>query len=117
MKMDKIEKYYKLKQDIERIDKFISEYFISQERKDSKVYSVFEFKLIKLFAPDEEGNTKTIAFSEFGTFLKLLSESFCEMRPELISRTLEKMKKNLAELREEIKIECNEFLTNECGSN
>ena len=41
MKMDKIEKYYKLKQDIEKVDKFVSEYFISQERKDKKVNSSF----------------------------------------------------------------------------
>lgn len=114
--MDKIDKYNKLKKDIETLDKFVSDYFISQERKDKKVDSVFDFKLIKLYAPNKEGNVKNIAFSEIGTFLKLLSETFYEMRPELISRTLEKMKKTLGELKEEIKTECNEFLTNECGS-
>lgn len=112
MSENKLEKYYKLKQDIEKVDKFISEYFISQERKDKKVNSSFQFRFQSL-----NGSDGHVILDDITTFCKILSETFNEMRPELISRTLEKMKKNLAELREEIKTECNEFLTNECGPN
>jgi len=106
-----IEKYYKLKRDLEKVDKFVSDYFISQERKDKKVFSTFDFKFSKL-----SGLEGQVIFEDIGTFCKLLNETFTEMKPELIARTLEKMKKNLSNLKEELKSECNEFLTNECRS-
>lgn len=113
MAESKLERYYKLKEDIETLDKFMNEYFISQERKDKKVWSAFEFRFSAL---KSEGG-KSVLFKDINTFCKLLGESFTELKSELLMKTLDKMKKSLAGLKEEIKEECNTFLTNECGEN
>jgi len=107
----KIEKYYKLKKDIEVLDKFLSDFFISQERKDNSATAKFQFGFSSLRSKEQ------VIFEDINVFCSLLTESFCELKQDLLVKTLEKMKKKQRELRDEIKNECEEFLKNECESN
>jgi hypothetical protein len=109
---NKIEKYYKLKKDIEVLDKFLSDFFISQERKDKSSTASFEFRFSALIT-----NKEHIIFEDINVFCALLTESFIELKQDLLVKTLDKMKKKQKELREEIKNECEKFLKDECGSN
>lgn len=108
---NKIEKYYKLKKDIEVLDKFLSDFFISQERKNNSATAKFEFRFNSLRSKEQ------IIFEDINVFCALLTESFVELKQDLLVKTLDKMKKKQKELREEIKNECEKFLKDECGSN
>lgn len=109
--MVELQRYYSLKRDMENLEKFSDEYFISQERKDGKASISYDFTF-GLYLDKE-----SVGFENREIIKKYFSEAFCELTPELIAKALEIMNKNLSELREEIKTKCNEFLTNECGSN
>ena len=110
--MVELQRYYSLKRDVENLEKFSNEYFISQERKDGKASMSYDFKLNGLYL-----DKTSIGFENRASVAKYFAEASYEVAPELITVALEKMNKDLSELREEIKTKCSEFLTNECGSN
>lgn len=108
--MVELQRYYSLKRDMENLEKFSNEYFISQERKDGKASVSFDFTF-GLYL-----NKTSVGFENRAYIAKYFSEALYELAPELIEKVLEIMNEDLSELREEIKTKCNEFLENECKS-
>ena len=108
--MVELQRYYSLKRDMENLEKFSNEYFISQECKDGKASVSYDFTL------ELHLNKTSVGFENRSSIREYFSKAFYELTPELIEKVLEIMNKDLSELREEIKTKCNEFLENECKS-
>lgn len=110
--MVELQRYYSLKRDIEKLERFSNEYFISQERRDGKAGVSCDFTFNGLYL-----DKTPVVFENRASIANYFYKALYELAPELITGALEKMNKDLSELRDEIKTKCNEFLTNECGSN
>ena len=108
--MVELQRYYSLKRDMENLEKFSNEYFISRERKDEKASISYDLT-IGLYLDKE-----SVGFESRSFIRECFDKAFYELAPELIAKALEIMNKDLSELREEIKTKCNEFLENECKS-
>ena len=107
----KIQDYYKLKEDVALFDKFVDDYFLSVEQKDKKVYINTDIKLGSFVSSSGE-----IKFKNKTVINTYVEYAFNELKFDLLSKTLEIMKEDLNNLKNELIVECKEFLENECKS-